>query len=69
MDWLIRLSARSGTGSTTLAMGTIVGRGDSAFAFTFTTEPLFRDRDRESDDGADRSEMVDSLGARVAYPR
>ena len=65
--WLIRLSACSGTGSTTLARGSTVGRGETTF--TFTTEPLFRDRDLESDDGADRSERVDSLGARNAYPR
>lgn len=64
--WLIRLAGGSGMGSTTLAMGNTVGRGDSALAFT--TEPLFRDKDRESDDGADRREIVDSLGVRRACP-
>ncbi|PIL27758.1 hypothetical protein GSI_10911 [Ganoderma sinense ZZ0214-1] len=67
MLWLIKLAALSGTGSTTLAMGNTVGRGEAAFMFA--TEPLFLDRDLESDDGADRSERVDSLGARNAYPR
>ena len=32
-------------------------------------EPLCRDWGRETIEGADWSEMVDSLGARKAYPR